>query len=311
MYFSEKDLFLVFLKKFYFLLFFCSKLKTYMNKNNNTLPPSLFPPRKHNLFNNDHLKPKTRPISALLSLKIFKNDMGTDQRKITLKNFKKDLSLEHLQRQRINFNKTFILPEIEATTQSNMQYIQNLDNFYETINNEKQEEFLPFYILNSKKSEIIRKFICLNRKTLKTPRKQLFNKNLQDDLALLKPRKPKKKAGQFTKKLSEKTAKLDKSELEIIDLLLQKENAMNKDNFKRIFALTEKEQNPRFYKKNVSTHEKSLNTINLNTFNEGMFQKLTQKTDKVNFFQNHIEEIKKKASNSFHERKNFRSCQRS
>ena len=281
------------------------------NSNNNINPISLFPHETLNYIKKINSPDTKRPISALLNLKIFRNDLGTDQTKLQIKNFKRDLSLEQLQRQRINFNKTFILPEIEAKNQSYHQYIENLDGFYETINNDKNEEFLPFYTINLQKPKITRKFICLNRRTVKSPKKMFplektdkSNNNLlykqKFDLTSTSEKMKPKKIKLVKKKSIEKENKLDKSELELIDLLLQKESNMNKNNFNRVFALTEKEKEPTFPKKNITNNEKNLNTFNVNTCYEGYFNTKTQKSVKVNFFQNHLNELKQRNHCSEH-----------
>lgn len=248
----------------------------------------------NSLFTKELLDPTNtpkRPISALLNLKIFNPNVVDSSHNIAnQKKLKNDLSLQTLQRQINNFNKIFILPELEAKKQSQHQYIEDFNNFYETVNNEKNEEFLPVYIINPQNSEIIKKFICLNRKTRTKARSLLKSNRPQTDITA-KSLKPKQIKKLNIKKIKneEKENKLDKSELELIDLLIKKEINMNKESLNQIFALTEKTRKKQ--------PEKNFNTVNINNLHEENIKNQIEKSKKMNFAKNHAIKI----NQSFHQ----------
>lgn len=257
---------------------------------------------------------KARPISALLSLKILNNEIGLENNQSLRKIAKRDRSLEQLERQKNNFNKTFILPEIEAKNQSFMQYIDDIGNLYDTISNDKNEEFLPFYTISPQKHDIIRNFICLNRKTKVFPKKnrsipkETKDEGLVEPIKKKNPEKPKivKMARIKEKKkkiLDRNQNKLDKTDLEIINSLLEKENTMDKNNFNKIFFLTEKESHPHPFLKPENKVDKNLKTVDINKIvSQNSLHLTTNRSTKVNYFQNHLNEIKCKMAHSFHEK---------
>lgn len=252
---------------------------------------------------------KQRPISALLSLKIQQKCRSPNQTFHRSPN-ERDFSFERLQKKKEKFIKNFVIPEMEAKNQSDFQFIDDLYSFYDTIINDKKEDFLPFYVINSQKSKISQKFICLNRRT----------KTSKIHLALPKQNQNNKELKQISRKdrvppqiFKHKPSKIDISELELLSLLKQEED-MSKANYNRIFALTEKENIKKYPKtKEIKekVEEKIMNTININELNYERIMNQTQKPEKTNFFQHHLKEIKSKTSNSLHHIPNLVSCENS
>lgn len=257
--------------------------------------PHLFTNKNNNQNNSNAELSKNRPISALLSLKILQRQ--NLNKSLLQLSCKRDISFEEIQRHKQNFNKLYVLPELEAQNQSNLQYINDLYSFYDTIINEKKEEFLPFYIISPNKSEIIQKFICLNRKT-KT-------NNLDHEVLREKKKKQIIKAKIPVKLFPIQHNETDKSDMELIDLL-KKEEEINKNNFNAIF-LTQKENPHNFTRQKIANEKKSnesnlktFKTVNMNDINLDNSLIQTQKSDKINYFQNHLKEIKSKTSSSLH-----------
>ena len=256
---------------------------------------------------------KARPISALLSLKILNNEIGLEDNQSLRKIAKRDRSLEQLERQKNNFNKTFILPEIEAKNQSFIHYIDDIGNLYDTINNDKNEEFLPFYTISPQKHDIIRNFICLNRRTKVFLQKnrsipiETRDEGLTETIKKKIPEKPKivkmaRIKNKKEKNLDKNQNKLDKTELELINSLLEKENTMDKNNFNKIFFLTEKESHPHPFLKAENKIDKNLKTVDINKLVSQNSLHLTNRSTKINYFQQHLNDIKCKMAHSFHEK---------